>query len=296
MSTGFKNIEKKQKQLLQDELDKIGVLCRIFGRTKSLKSIQDKIIRKSSEGKTYSPSGPHMQDLIGIRIITYFIDDIKLIRQVIQSKFSKIDETIDSLDTITFKPKRTNLICWLEDSDKETFTDSQTTSPSEVHTLFSPTIEIQLRTILSEGWHEIDHNLRYKCKADWEQHSESERMLNGIYASLETSDNVMANLFNELTYKHFNSMNWQAMLRNKFRLKFDNKVLDANIVEILNKKPELAKSILKCDRMAVLLKLYNQNLHLPVSLSNFVYAYNVIFSKDEDLLAITPEVVKSEIK
>ncbi|MBK7959276.1 MAG: hypothetical protein IPK03_14995 [Bacteroidetes bacterium] len=30
------------------------------------------------------------------------------------------------------------------------------------NSLVDSTFEVQLRTILSEGWHEIDHDLRYK--------------------------------------------------------------------------------------------------------------------------------------
>lgn len=75
------------------------------------------------------------------------------------------------------------------------------------------TFELQLRTILSEGWHEIDHSLRYKSQADWLDYPENERLLNGIYASLETNDIALKNLFNELSYKHFKNRNWEGLIK-----------------------------------------------------------------------------------
>ncbi|WP_202796549.1 hypothetical protein, partial [Thermophagus xiamenensis] len=60
------------------------------------------------------------------------------------------------------------------------------------------TFEVQLRTILSEGWHEVDHSLRYKCKDDWKDYPDQERLLNGIYAALETNDSTLKSLFREI--------------------------------------------------------------------------------------------------
>lgn len=48
------------------------------------------------------------------------------------------------------------------------------------YALTDATYEIQFRTTLSEGWHEIDHALRYKCKTDWDKHEDEERAFNGI--------------------------------------------------------------------------------------------------------------------
>lgn len=48
------------------------------------------------------------------------------------------------------------------------------------------TFELQLRSILSEGWHEVDHDLRYKSKSNWINQGDLSRALNGIMATLET--------------------------------------------------------------------------------------------------------------
>lgn len=69
--------------------------------------------------------------------------------------------------------------------------------------LIDETYEIQIRTILSEGWHEVEHDLRYKCKEEWNNFQEESRLLNGIYATLESSEWAMLTLFEKLSYSQY---------------------------------------------------------------------------------------------
>ena len=153
-----------------------------------------------------------------------------------------------------------------------------------------------MRTVLSEGWYEIDHSLRYKCKNDWEGHYDNERLLNGIYASLETNDIALKNLFNELAYKHFKSKNWEGLLRNKFRLRFQLVPLKEQIINILNEDVEIGKEFFKLDREISLMKLYEIDLSLPVNMNNLVLLLNGLIIKNKKILAITPVVILEEIK
>ena len=97
------------------------------------------------------------------------------------------------------------------------------------------TFEVQVRTTFSEGWHEVDHDVRYKHKEEWEEHYEFSRELNGIYATLEICDRSMVNLLERLAYKNYKNMQIEAMLRNKFRLRFENPVLSVPLMEFLQK-------------------------------------------------------------
>lgn len=102
--------------------------------------------------------------------------------------------------------------------------------PADIKDLFSPvffercpiddTFELQIRTVFSEGWHEIEHDLRYKCKEDWDDEDELWRTMNGIFATLETCDWSILALFDQLTYKMYMASNWEGMLRNKYRIRF----------------------------------------------------------------------------
>ncbi len=293
MIAGLQLIEKQIHQKIVDELNKVGLLYRIFVRTKNEKSISEKIQRKIQEGSPYQENGKKIQDVIGVRIVTYFKNDISVVKEILNSKFNFIDEEIDELELTVFKPKRTNIICQFDENQIQILKEVNSVTEKSNFNLIDNTFELQLRTMLSEGWHEIDHSLRYKCKDDWSDHKESERLLNGIYASLETNDIALKNLFNELSYRHFKSKNWEALLRNKFRLQFQSSNLKSDLIDILNNDSSIGKQILKVDRTAFLLKISKLDLSLPVNFNNLLYLLNVIEIKNEELLEKTPELIKT---
>lgn len=296
MIAGFQLIEEEICQKIKDELDKIGIHYRIFSRSKDEKSILEKIARKAKEGSPYKSNGKLIQDLIGIRVVTYFRDDVNLVKDILSRIITFKDEEIDNPELTVFKPKRTNIICSFNESQNKTFSEVQQSSGKEYYNVLDSTFELQLRTILSEGWHEIDHSLRYKCKEDWEGHYDNERLLNGIYASLETNDIALKNLFAELAYKHFKSKNWEGLIRNKFRLRFQLVPLKDEIVQILNEDIKIGKELFKLNRETSLMKLYEIDLSLPVNMNNLILLLNGLLIKNEKLLAITPDVILEEVK
>ncbi|MCG2461466.1 RelA/SpoT domain-containing protein [Flavobacteriaceae bacterium F89] len=296
MIAGFQLIEEEICQKIKDELDKIGIHYRIFSRSKDEKSIREKITRKAKEGSPYHSNGKLIQDIIGIRVVTYFRDDVNLVKDILSRVITFKDEEIDSPELTVFKPKRTNIICSFNESQSKTFSEVQLSSEKEYYNLLDSTFELQLRTILSEGWHEIDHSLRYKCKEDWEGHYDNERLLNGIYASLETNDIALKNLFTELAYKHFKSKNWEGLIRNKFRLRFQLIPLKEEVVQILNEDLTIGKELFKLNREASLMKLYEIDLSLPVNMNNIIFLLNGLLIKNEGLLAVTPDVILKEVK
>lgn len=293
MNPGLNLIEKDIINKICNSLDSVGILYRIFSRTKDSKSIAEKIVRKIQENKPYSENGKKMQDIIGIRIVTYFQDDIYLVKEILSHNFNYIDEEIDTPDLTVFKPKRTNIICQFDEENTKKLTESIAVSNDENLKFCDSTFELQLRTILSEGWHEIDHSLRYKCKEDWTNHSEKERLLNGVYANLEVNDLAMKALFIELSYNHFKERNWEAMLRNKFRLKFQLIPLSDEIKSILDNDNDLAKKILKLDREDVLSKIYKIGLSLPINFNNLIYMINAIFIRNAEINNLTPELIQN---
>lgn len=296
MIAGFQIIEDEICQRIVDELDKIGLHYRIFSRSKDEKSILEKIDRKTKEGKPYEKNSKLIQDIIGIRVVTYFRDDVELVKEILSRIICFKEEEIDSPELTVFSPKRTNIICSFNESQKQIFAEVQKASDKNYLEILDSTFELQLRTILSEGWHEIDHSLRYKCKSDWEGHYDNERLLNGIYASLETNDIALKSLFNELAYKHFKNKNWEGLIRNKFRLRFQLIPLKENIKEILDKEPDIGKAIFKMERVSSLMKLYEIDLTLPVNMNNLLLLLNGLIIKNERLLALTPDVILKEIK
>ncbi len=293
MSRDLQLIEKDICSNICERLDKVGLLYRIFSRVKDNNSIAEKIERKKSEGKPYLKEGKKIQDIIGIRIVTYFYDDVNLVKEILSDVLTFIDEEIDKVEPTVFKPKRTNIICSFNEKQIETFNEVAKITNNSTLQLTDHTFELQLRTILSEGWHEIDHSLRYKSKKEWENHSEKERLLNGIYANLEVNDLAMKSLFSELAYQHFKEKNWEGMLRNKYRLKFQPSELRKEIKQILNRDPTVAKQLFKVDRVDVVSRLSKLEMPLPINFNNIVYFINQIELRNPDINNLTPELIKS---
>jgi putative GTP pyrophosphokinase len=293
MSRDLQLIERDICSKICERLDKVGLLYRIFSRVKDFNSISEKIDRKIAEGKPYSNDGKKIQDILGIRVVTYFYDDVTLVKEILSDIFKYVGEEIDVVEPTVFKPKRTNIVCAFDDKHKETFDEIAIITKNELLQLCDHTFELQLRTILSEGWHEIDHSLRYKSKDEWSKHSEKERLLNGIYANLEVNDLAMKSLFSELAYQHFKEKNWEAMLRNKYRLKFQSTNLKSELRQILNEDPNIAKQILKADRANVINELSKFEISFPINFNNIIYFINLIELKNDKITDLTPGQIKN---
>ncbi|WP_097737570.1 RelA/SpoT domain-containing protein, partial [Escherichia coli] len=249
-------IQSLQKDI-EDELNRIGLLYRFFSRTKSESSI---IKKYEKEPNKYSEDGKKIQDLFGVRIILYFPDDLFIAQKTLEKLFEIESKTVDETTANLFAATRCNYVFKLPEvlsNDSVLF---------KKYSYIDTTFEVQFRTILSEGWHEVEHDLRYKCKEDWVEHNDLSRALNGIYASLETSDWGIMKLFEDLAYRNYKSSAWSAMLRNKLRLRMDDK-LDEKIISIINEK-ELGKKFYRIDRDRLLSLMLDYNIDIPINLNN----------------------------
>lgn len=280
-------IERHLRARLVEELSRTRLLFRIFSRVKETASIQEKFARKN-----YKARQRKMQDLIGFRITTYFSDDLKIVVELCRKLFEVVELLYDTPNTEEFKPLRKNMVCRLPDVQNSIF--QEVARSNSDYELIDNTFEIQFRTTLSEGWHEVEHLMRYKCKEDWAELTEESRMLNGIYASLETNDQALKALFDDISYRHYRSKKWEAMIRNKLRLRFDSKHLSKEIVDYLNENPKVGKELFKLDRIAVIQVYINSSLSFPATFDNWMFFINYTFLKDDFILSKTPESLMNE--
>jgi putative GTP pyrophosphokinase len=281
-------IEKRLKERLLDELTRSGLLFRLFSRVKDQSSIFEKFERKN-----YEVDGDLMQDLFGFRITSYFIDDVKIVVELCQKIFEKVELIYDEPEIDVFRPLRKNMICRLPADLNSTFEEFK--AKNEKFNLIDNTFEIQFRTTLSEGWHEVDHLMRYKCKSDWVDLNNESRMLNGIYATLETNDQALKALFDDISYQHYKAKRWESMIRNQFRLRFTLQPLDLNIVNYLNENPDIGKRIFKLNRKKIIDTYLNSSLTLPITFNSFVYFVNYCYLKDQILNDLTPLIFLEEL-
>lgn len=289
MKAGDKILSEIVKNL-EETLSKCGLMYHIFYRTKSERSVRSKLKIKEIE---YREKGKKMQDLLALRITLYFTDDVDMVHNHLKSLNSFVDESVDEAEVDRFCPKRLNLVMRVPESMKKDM--SVAIKESGYTDLVDDTYEIQIRTILSEGWHEVEHDFRYKCKSDWKEYPEDSRLLNGVYATLESSEWSMLTLFDKLSYKQYKKKSWDSMLRNKMRVRFADKGLTKETKDYLTQNPETAKNIFRARRSKVLEHIMNSTFSYPLTYDTVLHLINHIVVRNEELAKLEEDVLKSDM-
>ena len=257
-------------------LSKCGLYYRIFARSKTDESTLEKIERKKySHQKEYL-----MQDYIGIRIALYYLDDIEICKEIICKHFEVVDISVTNHDPATFLPERLNIVCKIPiETLREVDSTLWTQFPVD------QTFEIQIRTIFSEGWHEIEHDIRYKSETNWDDYSDLSRNLNGILATLETCDWSIIAITNDLAYRQYKEKDWPNMVKNKFRIHLQNGDLNETIRKTLTEDANFAKTLYRCD-----INYSSMNNKLPLNINNIIYLHNYLYAQNARIAEITPDV------
>lgn len=279
----FKFIAESIRKDTEAALSKSGLFFRVFARGKEEASLRQKI---SKDPNKYAIGGKLIQDAIGIRVVLYFEEDVALATNILNSKYriDPHDSTIDNHDTDTFNVKRHNLIADIPDHHSADFEREVVGLPID------STFEIQLRSILSEGWHEIDHDLRYKSKSTWTSQDDLSRIFNGISATLETAEWSMKRVFEELAYRHYKSKNWNSMVECKFRMRTNEKLSDG-VFNCLNCNPEIAKELYRSNRNKIVSLFSQASPSIPTNLDNIVHIWNLAGPGFPDLKSIAPTLL-----
>lgn len=243
-------------ELLCDDIYDIfhscGLYFRIFSRVKS----PDSIAKKLQRGKYGTSENPKkIQDLIGLRIIFYYFDDISIGREIMESTFQLLDDwSLARFKINEFKATKTNGVFRFPSEYLKLYKRKLWDFPIDT------TFELQFRTVFFEGWHEIEHDMRYKSMLSeqefWKGSEELLRVLNCILANLELNDWSLVKLFDELSLHHFNNRNWDLMLKSKFRIHLKNEdALAPEITALFNEDHELATHFFKTTRRSLIMEL-----------------------------------------
>lgn len=270
---------------VDEVLSPAGLLYRAFGRVKSQNSLYQK--NTKHPGK-YSESGKKIQDFVGIRVTLYFADDTEIAVKLLKSKFQFIaeDSVIDNPEGDVFSARRCNLVFKVPE-------DIDVFIPEQYQDIVDETFEVQLRTVLSEGWHEVEHDLRYKAQDDWTGHGDLSRALNGIYATLETSDWGMIKLFEELSYRHYKENNFEEMLKTKFRLRLHSRV-SQKLKKVIDEEPDLLKKIFRAPRKKTVEELSRFCKFVPLTPDVLVQVINRMLIKNKRIESTEPETFKEQ--
>lgn len=285
------NVDKRLVNEINRGLDKSGIYYRSFARMKSPDSLAAKLQRKEEK---YKKENTRLQDIVGIRIILYFEDDVEICKNMIERMFDVRGEDcqIDALEISEFKPERLNLVCTLPEEYVRSFQERIWNDYR-----IDKTFELQIRTIFSEGWHEVEHDIRYKHDEEWKarEYYSFNRELNGIKATLEVCDHVIVHTIDKLTYYCYKNRKIEEMLRYKFRIHFDNEFLSDNLKEVLDQN--LRKELYKMVREEVLMCFSSKYMSdIPKTLDNLVYVCNELHIHNKKIGEITPRIIKENVK
>lgn len=279
------SIRKEVEAEISRRLDSVGLMYRIFSRIKDRRSLQKKLDSNPKYGIEKK-----LQDLIGLRVVLYFNDDVHTVREIVSSIYTEEskDVSIDEVRKEEFKAVRFNIVYRLpEDNVLIGFADSS----SQIDTTF----ELQIRTVFSEGWHEVEHDLRYKCSDDWSGFDRQSRLLNGVYASLESSEWTMIKIFDELAYEHYQAKQWSSMLRQKLRLRFSQSSLNEEIVNVFDNDNEIAKQFFRFDRDQLIREMNQRDYFYPITLDNIVFFMNIISINNSSISDLTPKSMATDM-
>jgi putative GTP pyrophosphokinase len=182
--------------ILKRRIAKAGIeTASISGRTKTLKSVAEKINRKD-----YSDPLKQITDFAGVRCVFLYTSDRSKIEKIIEHEF-EIVEKIDKVEEKAEDEFGYGALHYIVRLGKAS-------SGARYDDLKELVCEIQVRTVLQDAWAIIDHHLIYKKEKDAPK--TFRRRLNSLSGLFETADAQFEQLRAERekyleTLKHTNS-------------------------------------------------------------------------------------------
>lgn len=134
-------------------------------RIKSFKSYYAKVVRQRADSIYRTDKLVCLTDMIGIRVVCAFLEDIPNVVKQISEKYS-VREVERKGETMSFKEFGYESVHILINIPKECL-DLSVLNPALVKDLPIPEelcCEIQVRTILQDAWAEVEHELIYKTE------------------------------------------------------------------------------------------------------------------------------------
>ncbi|MFB9054659.1 GTP pyrophosphokinase family protein [Formosa undariae] len=171
------NLSTTLKALVTSLLEQKGIKThQIETRVKDKESLKKKILRKNNKYENLA----NITDIVGIRIITYFEDEIDQIASIIKKEFE-----IDKKNSIDKRKSETDKFGYRSLHYVANLKEERT-KLSEYSDYKQIKFEFQIRSILQHSWAEIEHDLGYK--GEFEIPSSAKRTFYRVAALLEQAD------------------------------------------------------------------------------------------------------------
>ncbi len=276
-------VEQDLKRIISERLEQCGLYFRVFSRTKTAASMAKKF-----EMKDYG-EGRKLQDLVGVRINLYFDDDVAICRQLMENTFNLLEWSTSERSDEEFKPTKLNGVFRMPEYLKNEI------SPETWEMSIDDTFELQIKTMFFEGWHEIEHDMRYKGEELWDHFPGFSRYFNSILATLELCDKSMVTLFEDMGHALYKQGQWTDMIRTHFRLKVEDKEMYPEVEQLLSEdfkesNNSLGKRIYRTTKKELVELLSRRAARkIPVNVNTIVAILNDNILHDSRLSAIFRE-------
>ena len=298
------NVKMSLLNTLVTKLNNAGIY---FNSTSRIKS-ESSLLHKLETGKySMQEGGRKIQDIIGIRINLFYLEDMDICEKILEETFLLDNWSKTKNEDNKFEAQKCNGVFRIPSKYLRNIPASVWNKP------FDQTFEVQLRTVLFEGWHEIEHEMRYKYKLGsdsketdlWTGHEDLSRVMNSIIANLELCDWSIMQIFNSIHDSQYKEKNWENAIRSKYRLRITQDPLKPELREYLDNNPDIVAQFHTVSKRELVEILLNKKYHKELTPDRVIYLINKeivhneyisrLLDKEQFVPAVRPEV-KTEIK
>lgn len=298
------NVKMSLLNTLVTKLNNAGIY---FNSTSRIKS-ESSLLHKLETGKySMQEGGRKIQDIIGIRINLFYLEDMDICEKILEETFLLDNWSKTKNEENKFEAQKCNGVFRIPSKYLRNIPASVWNKP------FDQTFEVQLRTVLFEGWHEIEHEMRYKYKLGsdsketdlWTGHEDLSRVMNSIIAKLELCDWSIMQIFNSIHDSQYKEKNWENAIRSKYRLRITQDPLKPELREYLDNNPDIVAQFHTVSKRELVEILLNKKYHKELTPDRVIYLINKeivhneyisrLLDKEQFVPAVRPEV-KTEIK
>lgn len=298
------NVKMSLLNTLVTKLNNAGIY---FNSTSRIKS-ESSLLHKLETGKySMQEGGRKIQDIIGIRINLFYLEDMDICEKILEETFLLDNWSKTKNEENKFEAQKCNGVFRIPSKYLRNIPASVWNKP------FDQTFEVQLRTVLFEGWHEIEHEMRYKYKLGsdsketdlWTGHEDLSRVMNSIIANLELCDWSIMQIFNSIHDSQYKEKNWENAIRSKYRLRITQDPLKPELREYLDNNPDIVAQFHTVSKRELVEILLNKKYLKELTPDRVIYLINKeivhneyisrLLDKEQFVPAVRPEV-KTEIK
>lgn len=212
----YESYARRLKSLIIDLLQNNEIdFIQVESRTKTVDSFEDKLVRK---GAKYKNPLSDITDLVGIRVITYYQEDVERIGALLKAEFD-IDDELSVDKSTVLQP---NEFGYASNHYVASLSEKRA-SLTEWAQWAGIVAEIQVRTSLQHSWAAVSHKLSYKTTID--APATLQRRLFRLSALFELADQEFSSI--TIAQKKLADQRAEEVRRGDLSAKLDAESLDA---------------------------------------------------------------------